>query len=142
MKYKTESEILEVVRSFESGTILRERWKHAEHLTVAFYYINNSPSLSQATDKMRVGIFNLLKSFGVDMEKDMPYHETLTRFWMKSVDDFAKTRNGRSTVETANSIIENLADKDLPLRFYSRELLFSDQARSKFIKPDLEDLPG
>ncbi len=139
MKYENENEILEIVRSFENGTISRERWKHAGHLTVAFYYIENSKSLDEATDKMRAGIFNLLKAFDVDLEKEMPYHETMTRFWMVIVSDFAKNKNGYSIVETANLIVENLGDKDLPLRFYSRELLFSDAARKNFIEPDLEE---
>lgn len=139
MKYETEKEILDVVRSFENGTISREKWKHAEHLTVAFYYIKNSSSLYEAIDKMRVGIFNLLQSFSVDLDKEMPYHETMTRFWVKVVYDFAKARNGYSVVETTNSILENFGDKDLPLQFYSRELLFSNAARSNFVEPDLEE---
>ncbi len=137
MKYETENEILEVVRKFENGTISRDEWRHREHLTVALYYIKNSNSLTEATDKMRVGIFNLLKFFGVDLVKEMPYHETLTQFWMNSVNDLAKTENGYSMVETINSILENLGDKDLPLKFYSRELLFSDTARKEFVAPDL-----
>ena len=76
MRYKTENEVLDVVRSFENGTIPREKWKHAEHLTVALYYAKNSPSLPEAANKMRNGIFNLLKSFGIDFSKEMPYHET------------------------------------------------------------------
>lgn len=139
MKYENENEILDVVRSFEDGTISRDKWKHAEHLTVAFYYAKNSPLLDEATDKMRGGIFNLLKSFGVDLEKEMPYHETMTRFWMKLVYDFAKVRNGYSIVETANLIVENFGDKDLPLKYYSRELLFSDRARAEFVEPNLEE---
>ncbi len=130
---------MDIVRSFENGTISRERWKHAEHLIVAFYYIKNSSSLVEATEKMRDGIFNLLKSFGVDLEKEMPYHETMTRFWMKVVDDFTKVQNGYSVVEAANLILENFGDKDLPLKFYSRELLFSDAARSEFVEPDLKE---
>ncbi len=139
MKYETETEILDVVRSFENGTISRDEWRHREHLTVAFYYIENSKFLTEAIDKMRAGILNLLKSFGVDLEKDMPYHETLTKFWMKVLFDFAKTQNGYSFVSQANLMLENFGDKDLPLRFYSRELLFSDQARKDFVEPDLED---
>lgn len=139
MTYKTENEILDVVRKFETGTISREAWRHCEHLTVAFYYIKNSDSLIEATDRMRVGIFNLLKSFAIDLEMEMPYHETMTRFWMKAVSDFANTKNGYSIVETANAIVEKLGDKNLPLRFYSRELLFSDKARSEFVEPDLEE---
>ncbi len=141
MKYETENEILDVVRSFENGTISRGRWKHAEHLTVAFYYVKNSSSLTEATDKTRVGISNLLNSFGVDLENEMPYHETMTRFWMEFVDDFTKAQNGYSVVETTNLVLENFADKDLPLKFYSRELLFSDAARKDFIKPDLKEFP-
>lgn len=141
MKYKTENEILAVVRKFEDGTISRDDWKHREHLTVAFYYIKNSSSLTEATDKMRSGIFNLLKSFGIDLKKEMPYHETLTHFWMQAVSDSAKTQNGYSIVEAANLIVEKLGDKDLPLKYYSRELLFSDAARKDFIEPNLKEFP-
>ena len=139
MKYKTENEIYNIVRSFEDCMISREEWKHAEHLTVAFYYIKNSSSLREATDKMRVGIFNLLKAFGVDLIKEMPYHETMTRFWMKVVFDFAKNKNGYSIVDATNLILENFDDKDFPLKFYSRELLFSDAARKDFVEPDKKE---
>lgn len=137
MKYERENEILDVVRGFENGAISRDKWRHAEHLTVAFYYIRHSKSLTEATDKMRAGIFNLLKSFDIDLEKEMPYHETLTRFWMAAVDNYADGQNGYSIVDTTNLILENFGDKDLPLKFYSRELLFSDEARKGFVEPDL-----
>ncbi len=39
MIYQTEDEILRIVRAFENGTISRSEWRHAEHLTVAFYYV-------------------------------------------------------------------------------------------------------
>ena len=136
MKYKTEKDILDVVRSFETGTIARDKWKHAEHLTVALYYLLHSATFSDATNKMRTGIFNLLKSFEVDLTKEMPYHETLTVFWMQAVSDFARSKNGASIVEVCNELIENY-DKDFPLRFYSREFLFSEQARKKFVEADL-----
>jgi hypothetical protein len=38
-KFGSESEVLELVRSFEDATISREVWKHAEHLVVALYYL-------------------------------------------------------------------------------------------------------
>ncbi len=139
MKYYTsEQEIITLVHEFENCTISREKWKHAEHLTVAFYYAKNSLSLLEATDKMRKGIFNLLKSFGVDLLKEMPYHETLTIFWMRIIYNFVHFRNNASFVEVCNKLIEEL-DKDLPLKFYSCELLFSDQARAEFVEPDLRN---
>lgn len=142
MRYKTEDEIVDIVRRFENGTISREDWRHAEHLTVALYYIYNSPSLSDAYEKMRFGIFNLLKAFSVDLSEEMPYHETITRFWMRTVSDFKNSKNGDSIVKTANELLETCGDKNLPLEFYSRELLFSEKARGEFVEPDLKEFSG
>jgi hypothetical protein len=136
MKYKTEADIVSLVRSFEDATIARDAWKHAEHLVVALYYLSNH-DLKTATAKMREGIFNLLKkAFEVDLTKEMPYHETMTIFWMRTTAEFNVSKNGVSLVEKANEVVEKY-DKDYPLRFYSRELLFSDEARSRFVEADL-----
>ncbi len=135
MRYRSEAEITEVVRTFEDGTISREAWKHAEHLTVALYYLGLY-DFDVATGKMRSGIFNLLRAFEVDLNKEMPYHETLTMFWMRTVADYSSSTKGSSLLERANEVVE-LYDKEYPLRFYSRERLFSDEARAEFVESDL-----
>ncbi|HEV8592460.1 MAG TPA: hypothetical protein VGQ55_10185, partial [Pyrinomonadaceae bacterium] len=66
-----------------------------------------------------------------------PYHETMTIFWMRTVAEFNASKNGTPTVEKVSEMIE-LFDKDYPLKFYSRELLFSNEARTKFIEADLQ----
>ena len=135
-KYKNESEVLDLVRSFEEATVSRDDWKHAEHLVVALYYLTRH-DLDAAYEKMRGGILNLLvKGFEVDLTKEMPYHETITLFWMRTVADFNASKNGASLLEKANEVAYKW-DKDYPLNFYSRQLLFSDEARAKFVKPDL-----
>lgn len=134
MRYKDEKEIADVVRGFEEATISRETWKHAEHLTVALHYLSLH-DIETATTKMRDGIFKLLGAFGVDLTKEMPYHETMTVFWMRTVASFNASKNGDSILDKANELVETF-DKDYPLRFYSRELLFSDDARSRFIEAD------
>lgn len=136
MRFNDEREIEAIVASFEDATIVREVWKHAEHLTVAFYYLNSHDTVT-ATAKMRDGIFNLLRNgFKVDLSKEMPYHETLTVFWMLTVEDFNAGRSGAPLLERTNELIDAF-DKDYPLKFYSRELLFSDRARGEFVEPDL-----
>jgi hypothetical protein len=138
--YSSEKEILDLVESFENASISREAWKHAGHLTVALYYVSNH-DLDTATEKMRSGIFNLLRNgFKLDLTKEMPYHETLTIFWMRTVADFSALKNGASLAEKATELIGKF-DKDYQLRFYSRELLFSDEARSRFVLPDIA-IPG
>ncbi|PYS86926.1 MAG: hypothetical protein DMF62_14055 [Acidobacteria bacterium] len=136
MKYKDEDEIKKLVAAFEDATIARDVWKHAEHLVVALSYANKY-RLETAIVKMKDGLFNLLtEGFKIDLTKEMPYHETLTVFWMRTVSEFARSTNGMPLHEKANSLIETF-DKDYPLRFYSREYLFSDEARARFVEPDL-----
>jgi len=137
MRYCSENEIHELVSKFEDASVARDVWKHAEHLIVALVYVERY-GLEAGTDKMRGGLFNLLiKGFAVDLTKEMPYHETLTVFWMRTVADFASSKNGASLLEKVNELTATY-DKDYPLRFYSREFLFSDEARAKFVNGDLE----
>ncbi|MEQ1604816.1 MAG: hypothetical protein ABL999_08090 [Pyrinomonadaceae bacterium] len=137
MRYTSETEIADIVRTFEDATISRDTWKHAEHLTVALYYLNLY-DLETATAKMRDGIMNLLvRGFAIDLTKEMPYHETMTVFWMRTVENFMASKNGASMIEIANEMVEKF-DKDYPLKFYSRELLFSDEARAGFVEADLK----
>lgn len=135
MKYKTEKDISETVRAFENGTISRDDWRHAEHLTVALYYLWHH-DFDSSLGKMRGGIFNLLRAFEVDLEKEMPYHETLTRFWMCAVSDFKNSKTETPILETCNELIKHF-DKDYSLKFYSRAHLFSDEARKDFVEADL-----
>ena len=85
---------------------------------------------------MRAGILNLLRAFEVDLGKEMPYHETITVFWMRTAFAYMLMNDDLSFAEKANGLCE-LYDKDHPLKFYSRELLFSDRARSEYVEPDL-----
>ena len=135
-KYSTEKEITDLVRSFEEATISRDEWKHAEHLIVALHYLSHYDA-DTAYTKMRGGIHKLLvKGFGVDLSKEMPYHETITVFWMRTVASFLANSNGSSLPEKVSEMVLRY-DKEYPLRFYSRELLFSDEARARFIEPDI-----
>lgn len=135
-KYKTEDDIISLVRAFEDTSIARGGWKHREHLVVALYYLN-SFDIEAATEKMRSGILNLLeRGFNVDLAKEMPYHETITIFWMRAVHRFLAETNGSSLVRKVAEMSARF-NKDYPLRFYSRELLFSDEARARFVEPDI-----
>jgi len=137
MRFSDEEEIRDVVRGFEDATIARDKWKHAEHLTVALHYLSLN-DIETATAKMRAGIFRLLEAFGVDRSKEDPYHETLTVFWMRTVADFSASKNGASLLNKANELVA-MYDKDYPLKFYSREYLFSDEARARFVQGNLRN---
>jgi hypothetical protein len=136
-KYKSEKDVLDLVRSFEDASIQHDDWKHAEHLIVALYYVSNY-NVEMAVEKMRSGILNLLANgFKVDLLKEMPYHETITVFWIRTLAAFQASSNGRPVGEKIDEMI-NRFDKDYLLSFYSREFLFSDEARTTFVDPDIQ----
>lgn len=136
MSYENDRDVETLVAAFEDASVARGVWKHTEHLVVALYYVDRY-GLEDGTRKIRDGLFNLLtEGFKIDLSKEMPYHETLTVFWMRTVAEFAAAKNGTTTAEKVRELIE-MFDKDYPLRFYSREVLFSESARREFVEPDL-----
>ena len=136
MKYRSIEEIREVVAEFEAGTISRNAWGHPEHLIVAYSYALEDEN--SAYDRMRTGIFNLLDAFGVDLSREMPYHETMTLFWIKTVAGFAAS-NPEMTVESVDKMIKSFG-KRYPNEFYSEEVLMSDKARAEWVEPNLKQM--
>ncbi|HUF04448.1 MAG TPA: hypothetical protein VMM38_09770 [Aridibacter sp.] len=136
MKYATENELLDVLGQFESGTILRDEWGHPEHLIVAYFYCSEGGA-DAAYPRMKNGILKLLEAFGIDKRKEMPYHETMTMFWIRTIGRFVETHPDLDPLEGCAALIASFG-RDYPLEFYSSELLYSDRARAEFVEPDIK----
>ncbi len=134
--YSNDKEIVELIERFETRSLPKIEWTHAAHLTVALFYCTSHP-LGTARNLMRDGIFGLNDSHGTENSDTSGYHETLTCFWMDVVQNFILGRpKGEPLYRTANALVGEYPS-DLPLRVYSRELLFSVAARSSYVAPDL-----
>lgn len=133
--YENESEIDAVLAGFESCTTAKDDFTHRSHLTVAVYYLHDL-SQPRATEKMRTGLLLFLDHHGVGREK---FHETLTVFWIKTVRDFlVRLSPELSLLEMTNRAIESLSDSRLVFEYYSEELLRSDEAKNRWVEPDLK----
>ena len=71
------------------------------------------------------------------------YHETITRVFLQGVRLFlAEAGSDEPLHELVNDLLHSpMGRRNWPLRFYSRERLFSVKARRNFIQPDLAALP-
>jgi hypothetical protein len=123
-------------RAFESGDVTPTQFDHRAHVRVAWVYLHEAATPAEALARMRDGIRRFAAAAGVP-EK---YHETITVLWMRLLED---VRAGGASGELADVLAAHpeLADKDLPLQYYSRERLFSDEARGAWIEPDRQPLP-
>lgn len=138
--FSTTEEILALVRGFEECTLPRERWTHAAHLTVALWNLLQY-DWPEACARVRLDIKRYNAAHGIHATPTGGYHETLTLFWLRRVRAFLEDgRNeARSLVALANELAAS-ADKSLPLAYYTRERLFSAEARAGWVEPDLKPL--
>ena len=133
--YQNEAQIADVVRGFESCTTDKEAFKHQDHLTVAVWYLQDS-NIQEATARLRTALLRFVDHHQVDRAK---YNETITVLWLELVaGQLEKLPQSFSLVEKCNSVIESLNDSGLALKYYSSELLASNEARASFIPPDLK----
>lgn len=138
MIFQTWLEIEQLVHSFQDCTLPRDRWTHAAHLTIAGWYLLNC-SLEDATTQICNRIQRYNSAMGIQMTRDSGYHETLTLFWIHTVHQFLMEQNQQEPLlQSINNLIQVCNDPRLPLRYYSRDRLFSWEARTGWLEPDLQ----
>jgi hypothetical protein len=140
MTFRTTGEILSLVRRFEDCTLPREEWTHAAHLTVALWHLLQF-DWPEAVARVRARIKRYNAARGIPTTPTGGYHETLTLFWLRAVDAYlqAERNEARALVHLANELAAT-HDKGLPLTHYTRDLLFSPEARARWVEPDLKPL--
>jgi hypothetical protein len=122
----------EFLARFESHTLAE--FSHRDHLRVAFAYARRD-GVQAAIDGAR-----RIRGFAAALGDSRKYHDTMTVGWARVV--------GRLTVDSAGldfgaflDAHSDLLRRDLLSDYYSRERLFSDEARARFVEPDLAPLP-
>jgi hypothetical protein len=105
-------------RAFERGEVASADFHHASHLRLALVYLEESTSVDEAAERMA----SSLKCFATALGHPDKYHHTITLFWIR--------------------MVAQLLDKSLPFRYYSRERLWSDAARTGWLEPDLHTIDG
>ncbi|MCA1592346.1 MAG: hypothetical protein LC754_06795 [Acidobacteria bacterium] len=135
--YHSDVEVAGVVRKFESCEFTPSEFGHRPHLTVSLSYLLRF-SEGEALRHMRRSIHGFIAHHGIDPHI---YHETMTVFWMKRVNAFVgQSDASRPLYELANELIESCGNARLIFDYYSRELIESEEARTKWVEPDLKPL--
>jgi hypothetical protein len=138
MIFTRDAEVNELAKAFETRALPKSDWTHAAHLVVALYYCYHHPA-GVAKNLMRDGIYWLNDAHGTPNTDTSGYHETITIFWLETVAGFLdKAGRDKGLAELANGLLDVCDDPRLPLKHYSRERLFSVEARMHFVEPDLE----
>jgi hypothetical protein len=122
-------------------TLPKPEWTHEAHLAACLWLIRERPDFEperELPDTIRS--YNV--AVGGENTDSAGYHETLTQLYIRGVRAFAATvPEGTGLAEAVNALLmSEIGDRRWPLCFYSKELLFSVDARRGWVEPDLAAL--
>lgn len=135
----------EDIRAIGTGllarTLPREAWTHEAHLGACLWLLSERPDIDVDAEIADI-IRGFNESVGGVNDDHNGYHDSITRAYVAGVRLFLSKTTATGLAERVNAmLLSDVGRRDWPLRFYSRELLFSVPARRGFVEPDLAPLP-
>lgn len=126
--------------AFCARTLPKAEWTHEAHLRVGLWHLLRHPP-GEALDLLRDRIQRYNEATGVANTATSGYHETITRFYALAIGGFlADADRSRPIDALGDDLLGRCGDRALPLRHWTRERLFSPEARLGWLEPDLRPL--
>lgn len=123
--------------AFANGEVTPAQFDHRAHVRLA-YVLLVKEDVDAATARMRSALLDFMGHHGVDPAK---YHETITRAWILAIRHFMDRTGHSASADEFISANPILLDSKSMLTHYSADLLFSPEARARFVEPDLQRIP-
>ena len=140
--FDSDDAVRQVGQGMVACTLPREDWTHEAHLAACAWLILERPDLVPERDLPGL-IRRYNESVGGVNSDSEGYHETITRVFLHGVRLFlAEAGRSQPLHELVNELLLSpMGRRDWPMQFYSRQRLFSVEARKGFVAPDLAALP-
>ena len=139
--FSSDTEVEALVDAFINKTLPKTDWTHQAHLAACLWHLlRYNPVESMLLLRIRIITYN--ESVGGVNDLNNGYHETITAFWVAAINAYLNQKNRSDSIsQLCNELfVSPYADRTLPLQFYSRERLFSVEARATFVQPNLAEL--
>ena len=140
--FESDAAVERIGEGLLTRSLPRDEWTHEAHLAATTYLLLRRPYIDVDVD-----LPDLIRRYnesvgGVNSDSE-GYHETITRVFLHGVRLFLEEADLRKSLhDLVNELLLSaIGKRDWPLRFYSRERLFSVEARRHFVEPDLQALP-
>ena len=140
--FDSDEAVARVGEGLLSRTLPRPEWTHEAHLAATTYLLLKHPEID-----LDVELPGLIRRYnesvgGVNSDSE-GYHDTITRAYLHGIRLFLGEADTAEPIhELVNELLHSpMGKRDWPLRFWSRERLFSVEARRGFVPPDLAAMP-
>jgi hypothetical protein len=139
--FHDDASIVAIGEGLLAATLPRAAWTHEAHLAACSWLVRDRTDIDIERELPAIISAYNVASGGVN-DDAQGYHETITQVYIAGVRAYlAEVATALPLYEAVNRLLLSpRGRRDLPLRFYSKELLFSAQARRTFVAPDLVGL--
>ena len=110
---------------------------HRAHIRLAYGYLAEHDTETALT-LMRRALLAFIEHHKIPVAK---YHETLTHAWILAVRHFMAISPAADSAAAFIAQNPRLLDSKIMLTHYSTEVLFSPEARARFVEPNLDVIP-
>ncbi|MFY8207892.1 MAG: hypothetical protein ACOVOE_00940 [Caulobacter sp.] len=140
MTASSNAEIAALAQRLLDHSLPKAEWTHAAHLTATLRLVRTRDAGLERDLPNIIRTYNVAVG-GVNNDQS-GYHETITQAYLAAIRAFAATvAPDLDDAEAVRQLLATpLGDKDWPLTHWSRERLFTPEARLDWVDPDLKPL--
>jgi hypothetical protein len=136
----TEDDIERIGRGVRDRTLPKPEWTHAAHFACALWVLTR-PEMDAFRD-----VPGLIRAYnaatGVANTDTEGYHETITQASLRAASAWLEGRPGMPLSDALQALLTSeFGRSDWLLAYWTRERLFSVEARRAWVEPDLQPLP-
>ena len=133
--YNSDAEIETLAGRFETCELQPDELPHYAHLAMSVWYFMRLPE-REAIRRINEGLLRFIRHYDLKM-----HNETITLFWIKLLRRFVEDSSAGARVkDVANEAIKLFSNSRIIFDYYTKELLMSEEARVKWVEPDLKPL--
>ena len=139
--FESDAAVTHVGEGFLARILPSAEWTHEAHLATTTYLLLRHPEID--IDAELPGFIRRYNESVGGVNSDTEgYHETITRVFLHGARLFLGEAEASEPLhDLVNELLLSpMGRREWPLRFYSRELLLSVEARREFVAPDIAAL--
>ncbi len=136
----SDEDVARLAQRLLDHSLPKDQWTHAAHLTATLRLVRLRDANLERDLPWVIRTYNV--AVGGQNTETAGYHETITQAYLAAIRAFeAALPPGTSDAEAVALLLATpLGDKNWPLTHWSRERLFSVEARRWWVDPDLKPL--
>jgi hypothetical protein len=139
--FTSDDEVVAIGRGLVDRTLPKSVWTHRAHFAATIWMLARRADLD-ASQEMPGMIRAYNEATGGHNTDTGGYHETITQASIRAARAFLAERRSDPLFVTCNALMTSpLGDPAWILEYWSRERLFSVEARRGWVDPDIRKLP-